>query len=229
MPADLQQHPGSDLRGGALRPAGASAGVFPPREAVPANRDRVRDAVRVGELLLAVHVRLGAGEHDPRVHRDQGVPAVPEPGLPHAERVDGADDHGQGAGGGRDQEVRGDARMGEEQDQGQEVEQGGPEGRVQVHHGEAQQRPETAQDNAPGAHQGEGPPLVGELSLLERVEFLHRLSFFQIVLPSKAIRNEKILETLMYQANSGIYRNVDSYLEAYQKKVQNQESFDCGI
>ncbi|KOC61705.1 hypothetical protein WH47_02962, partial [Habropoda laboriosa] len=53
--------------------------------------------------------------------------------------------------------------------------------------------------------------------------------FFQIVLPSKAIRNERILETLMYQANSGIFRNVDSYLEAYQKKVQNQESFDCGM
>lgn len=51
----------------------------------------------------------------------------------------------------------------------------------------------------------------------------------RIVLPSKAIRNERILETLMFQANSGIYRNVDSYLEAYQKKVQNQESFDCGL
>ncbi|XP_072753921.1 uncharacterized protein Rsh isoform X4 [Anoplolepis gracilipes] len=51
----------------------------------------------------------------------------------------------------------------------------------------------------------------------------------RIVLPSKAIRNERILETLMFQANSGIYRNVDSYLEAYQRKVQNQESFDCGL
>ncbi|XP_011642478.1 uncharacterized protein LOC105430558 [Pogonomyrmex barbatus] len=51
----------------------------------------------------------------------------------------------------------------------------------------------------------------------------------RIVLPSKAIRNERILETLMFQANSGIYRNVDSYLEAYQKKIQNQESFDCGL
>ncbi|XP_050477240.1 uncharacterized protein LOC126867115 isoform X4 [Bombus huntii] len=43
----------------------------------------------------------------------------------------------------------------------------------------------------------------------------------RIVLPSKAIRNERILETLMYQANSGIYRNVDSYLEAYQKKEED--------
>ncbi|XP_012275503.1 uncharacterized protein LOC105697084 [Orussus abietinus] len=51
----------------------------------------------------------------------------------------------------------------------------------------------------------------------------------RIVLPSKAIENERILETLMFQANSGIYRNVDSYLEAYQEKVQNQESFDCGL
>lgn len=35
---------------------------------------------------------------------------------------------------------------------------------------------------------------------------LHRISpqeLIKIVLPSKAIKNEKILETLMYQANSG--------------------------
>lgn len=49
------------------------------------------------------------------------------------------------------------------------------------------------------------------------------------MLPSKAIRNERILDTLTMQANSGVFRNVDSYLEAYQKKVQNQESFDCGL
>lgn len=54
-------------------------------------------------------------------------------------------------------------------------------------------------------------------------------SLSQIVLPSKAIRNERILDTLTMQANSGVFRNVDSYLEAYQKKVQNQESFDCGL
>ncbi|XP_051164393.1 uncharacterized protein LOC127283500 isoform X3 [Leptopilina boulardi] len=51
----------------------------------------------------------------------------------------------------------------------------------------------------------------------------------RIVLPSKAIKNERILETLMYQANSGIYRNVDRYLEAYQNRIQNQESYDCGL
>ncbi|XP_033221111.1 uncharacterized protein LOC117175513 [Belonocnema kinseyi] len=51
----------------------------------------------------------------------------------------------------------------------------------------------------------------------------------RIVLPSKAIKNERILETLMFQANSGIYRNVDRYLEAYQNRIQNQESFDCGL
>ena len=43
------------------------------------------------------------------------------------------------------------------------------------------------------------------------------------VLPSKAIRNEKILETLMVQANSGMYRVQDSYLEACQK-LQKQDS-----
>ncbi|XP_043283597.1 uncharacterized protein rsh isoform X3 [Venturia canescens] len=48
----------------------------------------------------------------------------------------------------------------------------------------------------------------------------------RIVLPSKAIENERILETLTQQANTGIYRNVDSYLEDYRKRIQNQESFD---
>ncbi|XP_058792517.1 uncharacterized protein LOC131664988 isoform X2 [Phymastichus coffea] len=48
----------------------------------------------------------------------------------------------------------------------------------------------------------------------------------KIVLPSKSIKNEKILETLMFQANSGIYRNVDNYLEAYHNRVKHQESFD---
>lgn len=38
---------------------------------------------------------------------------------------------------------------------------------------------------------------------------LHRITpneLIKIVLPTKAIKNERILETLMYQANSGIYR-----------------------
>ena len=56
----------------------------------------------------------------------------------------------------------------------------------------------------------------------------------QIVLPSKAIKNERILETLMFQANSGMYRIQDSYLEACQQRLQKQdsrfsESFDYGL
>ena len=54
------------------------------------------------------------------------------------------------------------------------------------------------------------------------------------VLPSKTIKNERILETLMFQANSGMYRIHDSYLEACQERLQKQdskfsewESFDC--
>ena len=54
------------------------------------------------------------------------------------------------------------------------------------------------------------------------------------VLPSKTIKNERILETLMFQANSGMYRIQDSYLEACQERIQKQdskfsewESFDC--
>ncbi|XP_068227278.1 uncharacterized protein rsh isoform X4 [Palaemon carinicauda] len=58
----------------------------------------------------------------------------------------------------------------------------------------------------------------------------------KIVLPSKAIKNERILETLMFQANSGMYRINDSYLEACQQRLQKQdskfsewESFDYGL
>ena len=49
------------------------------------------------------------------------------------------------------------------------------------------------------------------------------LFIFQTVLPSKVVRNEKIMETLMVQANSGIYRVEDSYLDAC-KRFQRQES-----
>ncbi|XP_031635278.1 uncharacterized protein LOC116348425 isoform X2 [Contarinia nasturtii] len=69
---------------------------------------------------------------------------------------------------------------------------------------------------------------------------LHRISpqeLIKVVLPSKAIRNERILETLMYQANSGMYRIQDDYIEACQQRIQKQdsrysewgESFDCGL
>ena len=58
----------------------------------------------------------------------------------------------------------------------------------------------------------------------------------QVVLPSKAIKNERILETLMFQANSGMYRIQDSYLEACQQRLQKQDSrfsewdsFDYGL
>ncbi|XP_076630473.1 rap GTPase activating protein radish isoform X3 [Colletes latitarsis] len=51
-------------------------------------------------------------------------------------------------------------------------------------------------------------------------------SLINIVLKSKAIRNERILETLMYQANSGTYNNVGPYVESFQKEVQNQKSTD---
>ena len=56
----------------------------------------------------------------------------------------------------------------------------------------------------------------------------------QTVLPSKAIKNERILETLMFQANSGMYRIHDSYLRACQEGLRHQdsklsESFDCTL
>ncbi|XP_044749572.1 uncharacterized protein LOC123310202 [Coccinella septempunctata] len=68
---------------------------------------------------------------------------------------------------------------------------------------------------------------------------LYRISpqeLIKVVLPSKAIKNERILETLMFQANSGMYRIQDSYLQECTQKLQKQdsrfsewESFDYNI
>lgn len=67
-----------------------------------------------------------------------------------------------------------------------------------------------------------------------KLNLIYLYTFKQIVLPSKAIKNERILETLMFQANSGMYRIQDSYLEACQQRLQKQdsrfsESFDYGL
>ena len=69
---------------------------------------------------------------------------------------------------------------------------------------------------------------------------LYRISpqeLIRVVLPSKAISNERILETLMLQANSGMYRVQDSDLEACQRSISRQssrpgsewDSFDNGL
>lgn len=81
------------MRRRALRPPGLAPGVFPPREAVPKDRDSLRDALRPGELLLALHLRLGAREHDPRVRGDSGVPTLPEPPFSHPQREHGPDNN----------------------------------------------------------------------------------------------------------------------------------------
>ena len=44
------------------------------------------------------------------------------------------------------------------------------------------------------------------------------------MIPSKAIKNEKIMETLMVQANSGMYRAHDNYFEECKAKLQKQDS-----
>jgi RAP1 GTPase activating protein 1 len=72
--------------------------------------------------------------------------------------------------------------------------------------------------------------------LIKNIINKNRHFILQIVLPSKAIKNERILETLMFQANSGMYRIQESYLEACQQRLQKQdsrfsewESFDYGL
>lgn len=44
------------------------------------------------------------------------------------------------------------------------------------------------------------------------------------MIPSKAIKNEKIMETLLVQANSGMYREHEMYFEACKEKLQKQDS-----
>ena len=44
------------------------------------------------------------------------------------------------------------------------------------------------------------------------------------MIPSKAIKNEKIMQTLMVQADSGMYRVQDHYFEACRQGLQKQDS-----
>lgn len=78
---------------GTLRSAGAAAGMLPSLQAVPAHRGRLSDADIAGELLLALHIRLRAGQHDIVVRGEQGALSVQMPGVPQSVRVDGADDN----------------------------------------------------------------------------------------------------------------------------------------
>ena len=77
-------------------------------------------------------------------------------------------------------------------------------------------------------------PQVGGGSKHSRSKLFQLQDLIKTVLTSKTIKNERILETLMFQANSGMYRIHDSYLEACQERLQKQdskfsewESFDC--
>lgn len=81
------------MRRGTLRSTGITSGLFPSRQAIPQDRDRLRDVVRPRELLLAIYIRLGIGQYDPRVRRDEGLSALPEPRLSYFKRVDGTNDH----------------------------------------------------------------------------------------------------------------------------------------
>ena len=44
------------------------------------------------------------------------------------------------------------------------------------------------------------------------------------MLPSKGIKNERILDTLMFQANSGMYRIQESYIEACHEGIRKQDT-----
>lgn len=56
----------------------------------------------------------------------------------------------------------------------------------------------------------------------------------KIVLPTKAVRNERILETLMDQANTGVFRLQRHYLEQFRETMQqttgaHSDSIDVGL
>ena len=53
------------------------------------------DAVFAGELLLALHVGVRAGEHDPGLHRDARPRRLSQRPLLRPLRVHGPDDHEQ--------------------------------------------------------------------------------------------------------------------------------------
>lgn len=71
--------------------------MLPSLQAVPAHRGRLPDADLAGELLLALHIRLRAGQHDTVVRGEQGACAVQMPRISPSVRVDGADDNVPGA------------------------------------------------------------------------------------------------------------------------------------
>lgn len=91
MPDD----PGVDLCRRALRLAGAAAGVLPSCQTISSNRHYLLDAGVARELLLAVHVRLRAGQHDTRLRRDAELRPVSDARLPPTEREHGSNDNVQ--------------------------------------------------------------------------------------------------------------------------------------
>lgn len=78
---------------GTLRSTGITSSLLPSCQAIPQDRDRLRDVMRPRELLLAIYIRLRISQYDPRIRRDEGLSALPEPGLPYSKRVDGTNDH----------------------------------------------------------------------------------------------------------------------------------------
>nr|XP_023020456.1 uncharacterized protein LOC111509018 [Leptinotarsa decemlineata] len=67
----------------------------------------------------------------------------------------------------------------------------------------------------------------GIMERLTRELKLYRITpqeIIKIVLPSKTIKNERILETLMFQASSGMYRMQDDIIEECTQRLQKQES-----
>lgn len=86
--------------------------------------------------------------------------------------------------------------------------------------------------------QGTAPPTAADrkefrciMERLTRDLKLNKISpqeLIKIVLPTKAVKNERILETLMDQANTGVFRLQRHYLEEFRERMETADSVDMG-
>ena len=112
-------------------------------------------ALLAGELLLAVHIGVGTGQHDPAIRGNAGVPGVPVSRFPVAVRIHRSDDYGAQLGSARGGQIRGHAPVGQAQnpDAGRHF-QDRCQNRIPLHHGTAHARFASLPHLSAGSHQG---------------------------------------------------------------------------
>lgn len=107
-----------------------------------------------GKLLLALHLRLGIGKHDPSLRRAESFCPLPDPRVPQPVRVHGPDDNVQKSGLPGIAQVRGNAELGPKQNTHKDFFQTGRQVRVQVRDGATGAGPEAVQNIPAGPDKG---------------------------------------------------------------------------